>query len=70
MAAIFKPTYTKRDPKTGETIRKKTRKWYVEFRDGSGIVRRVPGYVDKEATRQLAAKLERQSAREATRRIR
>ncbi len=63
MASIFKPTYSKIDPKTGKRIKRKAKKWYVQYRDQSGIVRRVPGFADKEATRQLGAKLEKQSAR-------
>lgn len=35
------------------------RKWYVEYRDADGIVRRKAGYTDKAATQQLAAELER-----------
>src|SRR5262245_44435579 len=63
MASIFKPTYTTVDPATGTKQRRKTKKWYIQYRDSDGIVRRIPGYADKEATRQYAAKLERQAAR-------
>lgn len=38
-------------------------KWYVEYRDGNGELQRVPGFTDKAATLQLAAKLEKQTAR-------
>src|SRR4051812_17770319 len=64
MASIFKPTYTKIDPKTGNKRTLKAKKWYAQYKDQLGIVRRVPGYPDKEATRQLAATLERNAARE------
>jgi integrase len=39
------------------------RKWYVEYRDANGELKKVPGYTDKAATEQLAARLERQAAR-------
>jgi len=53
--AIYKPTYTDRNGK-----RKKTRKWYIEYRTADGRRRRVPGFQDKRATQQKAAELERQ----------
>ena len=59
MASIFRPTYT--DKKTGKA--RKLRRWYVKYRDADGVVRRVAGYTDKEATKQLAARLERGAAR-------
>ena len=66
MAAIFKPQYVKTDPATGKKTKHKLKKWYVKYRDGNGVVKRVAGYTDKEATRQLAAQLERNAAREAS----
>ena len=59
MASIFKPTYTRKDPKTGKSVKRKLRKWYVKYRDAEGIIRKVPGYTDKAATLQLATQLER-----------
>ncbi len=59
MASIFRPAYT--DKKTGRA--RKLKRWYVKYRDADGIVRRVPGYADREATKQLAARLERDAAR-------
>lgn len=63
MASIFKQAYTKKDPATGERVKKYSKRWYIEFRDASGLLRRVPGYSDKRATEQKAAELERASAR-------
>ncbi|MCH8854074.1 MAG: tyrosine-type recombinase/integrase, partial [Planctomycetes bacterium] len=37
-------------------------KWYVEYRTVEDTVRRVPGYTDKKATEQLAARLDREAA--------
>ena len=62
MASLFKPTYAKVEGKTGLKVTRKSRKWYVKYRDADAVVRRVPGYTDKEATRQLAAELERKVA--------
>ena len=45
--------------KDGKPVLAESRKWYVEHRDADGIVRRVPGFTDKKATEQLAARLER-----------
>jgi len=63
MPSVFKRTYTVVDPKTGRNVRRKTRKWYVEYRAADGSVHRRPGYTDKEATVALGRRLERQSAR-------
>jgi len=63
MARIFKHTYTAKD-KSGKRATKRTRKWYIEYRDAAGVTRRVPGFVDKRATEQHAAQLERQAERE------
>lgn len=63
MASVFKQAYTKKDPATGERVKKFSKRWYVEFRDAQGVVKRVPGYSDKRATEQLAAQLEREVAR-------
>ena len=62
MASVFKPIWTRVDPKTGELLRLKSSKWYVKYRDADGILRRVPGFKDKEATRQRGAQLEKQAA--------
>ncbi len=63
MARLFRQRYTKTTP-DGRKVTQQSRKWYVEYRDGQGIRRRVPGYGDKQATQQLASELERQAARE------
>jgi integrase len=62
---IFRPTYTRTDPKTGRKQKRKLKKWYVRYRDHDGRVRTVPGYTDKEATRQLEARLLKEGARQA-----
>src|SRR5262245_34730145 len=64
MASIFRPKFTKLDKATGKRRTFKTKKWYVQLRDANGKIRRIPGYADKESTRQLAAQLERQAERQ------
>src|SRR6476646_5942228 len=62
MAAIIRRTY-KVTHADGRTVTRKYKHWTIQYRDGAGKIRRVKGYTDKEATRQLAAKLERAQAR-------
>ncbi|MHC4063601.1 MAG: hypothetical protein ACYSUI_03740, partial [Planctomycetota bacterium] len=50
----------KREPvrdHSGKRVNRESRRWYVEYRDAHGIVRRVRGHADKGATQQLAAEL-------------
>jgi integrase len=46
----------------GKRVKKQSKCWYVKYTDKDGIEQRVKGYVDKEATRQMAARLEKESA--------
>ncbi len=48
----------------GSQVLVQTRKWYVQYRDSLGVLRKVVGYTDKQATEQLAAELERWVAQE------
>lgn len=43
----------------GTRYRDESKKWYVQYKDENDDWKRVAGYSDKEATTQLAAKLER-----------
>src|SRR5688572_30818614 len=65
MANLLKRVSKVVDPKTGKTINKKSRKWYVEYRDANGRTRRKVGFTDKAATQELALKLERRARLEA-----
>ncbi|MHC4718569.1 MAG: tyrosine-type recombinase/integrase [Planctomycetota bacterium] len=49
---VFQSTYKDRQGRT-----RKTKKWYVEFRDHLGIVRRVPGFTDRKATEALGRRI-------------
>ena len=46
----------------GKTITRQSSKWYVKYRNADGIVRTVPGYTDKEATKQLESRLKKEAA--------
>ena len=61
MASIFKRKRKIVRPDGRKAI-KQSRCWYVKYRDVDGIERRVKGYADKEATRQMAARLEKEAA--------
>src|SRR5262245_9571232 len=61
MASLYKKTVTRIDAKTGKSSKAKSAKWWIKYRDADDIVRRVPGYTDKAATQQEAARLERQA---------
>jgi integrase len=45
----------------GTKYRDESTNWYIQYKDANGIRQRAPGYTDKEATLQLAAKLERKA---------
>ena len=62
MASVYKKKILVRDPKTGEKVMAKSKKWWIKFRNFDGKVKRVPGFTDKAATLQMAAKLERDAA--------
>jgi site-specific recombinase XerC len=64
MAFLFKPSRTVVDPKTGKKKTVRDRKWYVRYRDARGALRTRAGFTDKQATKQLAAQLDRDSARQ------
>jgi len=47
---------------SGKTAVRQSSKWYVKYRDADGIVRCVPGYTDKEASKQLETRLLKEAA--------
>jgi integrase len=63
MASLLRRYYQRKDPATGQSARTMIPAWYIQYKDSTGRWRRVKGYKDKEATRQLAAKLERKVER-------
>ena len=66
MATIFRPTYTRVDPETGEKVVRHLRKWYGQLHDADGVLRKVPLSTDKTAAQaklaDLVRKVERQQA--------
>ena|SRR5687767_9187650 len=62
MASIIKRTYKATTP-DGKTLVKTCDHYTIQYRDAAGKIRRVKGYKDKSATKQLAAQLERRLAR-------
>lgn len=64
MGSIFRVHYTVADKKTGKRIRKKSKKWYIEYRLPSGEVKREPAYEDKLASQALLDDRIRTAARE------
>ncbi len=60
MASVFRQQYSMRD-KNGRIVRKRSQFWYIDYKDGDGVRRRVRGFKDKAATAQLAAQLEREA---------
>ena len=59
MASIFKQKYTVAG-ENGKRIRKQTQCWYIDYKTADGTRKRVKAFKDKQATQQLAAKLERE----------
>ncbi len=49
MGSLYKPKYTRTDPKTGEKVTRKLGKWYGKYRDPDGKLQRVPLCEDKTA---------------------
>ncbi len=46
----------------GKRVKKQSKCWYVKYRDPDGVEHRAKGYPDKEATRQMGARLEKEAA--------
>ncbi len=49
MASLYKKPVFRKDPKTGERVKGKSKKWWAQYRDELGILRRKPLSVDKAA---------------------
>ncbi len=57
MPSLFRPTYTRADPKTGKKVTRRAEKWYGKYRDADGALRRVPLCTDKTAAQAMLFKL-------------
>ena len=62
MASIIKRSYKATLP-DGTIETREGEHWTIQYRDAAGRIKRVKGFKDKGATKQLAAKLERNLAR-------
>ena len=49
MASLYKKPIIMRDPKTGEKVKAKSRKWWGRFTDALGREKRIPLCTDKQA---------------------
>ncbi len=61
MASVFRKSYTYTNPKNGKKELRYNAKWYIKYKDADEVWQCVPGFQDKSATHELAAKLERES---------
>ena len=64
MAFLYQKTFCKTDPRSGEKLTRKRKKWRIRYRDAEGVTRDIAGFNDKIASKQLAAELERMVARQ------
>lgn len=66
MACIYRKLILIRDPKTGQRVKARAKKWWGRFRDENGVERRKPLAIDKTAAQamlhQLVVKAERKAA--------
>jgi site-specific recombinase XerD len=66
MASLYKKPVILKDPATGEKIKTKSRKWWGQYKDALGQLKRVPLAVDKFAAQamlnELVKKVERELA--------
>ena len=61
MASVYRRSYW--TTIKGKRLHRKSRKYTIEYKDAAGIRRTVSAYTDREASRQFAARLEREAAR-------
>jgi hypothetical protein len=62
--ALFKRVYTTINPKTGRKVKRRTAKWYGQYRDPAGHIHRVPLATDKVAAAQKLADLVKRAERQ------
>src|SRR5712692_6829895 len=66
MASLYKKPIVATDPKTGQKIKAKSKKWWGRYREENGVERRVPLAADKTAAQamlnELVKKVERRAA--------
>ena len=65
MASLYRKPVILRDPKTGQKIKTKSKKWWGRFRDANGREKRVPLAIDKAAAQAMLTELVRKAERRA-----
>jgi integrase len=61
MASLFRRTYMATDRQTGESVRRRAKRWYGKYRDGQDIERTVPLATDRTASQQMLNALVREA---------
>ena len=64
MASLYRKPVLITDRATGEKVKSKSKKWWGQYKDAEGRLKRVPLAVDKTAARAMLDKLVRQVERE------
>jgi site-specific recombinase XerD len=64
MANLYKKPILISDPKTGRKVKTKSKKWWGQYRDAHGCVRRLPLATDKIAAQAMLNELVRKAERE------
>lgn len=65
MASLYKKPIVRTDPKTGEKVKAKSRKWWGRYRDATDRERRVPLAADKMPAQAMLNELVRKAERQA-----
>ncbi len=65
MANLYEKSVRKNDPKTGQNIKIKSKKWWGRYRDENGMERRVPLATDKTAGQAMLNELVKKTERRA-----
>ncbi len=65
MASLYKKPITRTDPKTGQRVKAKSKKWWGRYRDASGVERRVPLASDKTAAQTMLNEMVTREERKA-----
>jgi integrase/recombinase XerD len=63
MASLYRKPVILRDPDSGEKVKTKSKKWWGQFKDANGKLKRVPLAVDKSAAQAMLNKLVKQTER-------
>ena len=63
MASLYKKPTTTTDPTTGQRTKGRTKKWWGQFKDADGRLKRVPLAIDKTAAQAMLNKLVQQVER-------